>query len=320
MKRTLLPALAASLVLALALGAATPASFDSGRAYQHLRQIVSFGPRPSGSPALDATRRYFHQQLKALGVQVVDQTFEASTPLGPIKMTNVIATIPGARPERIVFGGHFDTKIFHEFPFVGANDGGSSAAFLLELARVLKARKNPLTMEILFLDGEEATGEWREGDHTYGSRHYVNVAKREGTLKQLRAFVLIDMVGSRDVMLDRDTNSTAWLLDTIWRTASKLGLQEHFPPAPSPVEDDHLEFLEAGVPAVDIIDLNHYAQAGWWHTREDTLDKISARSLQIVGDVLMAALPAIEARLGKGLPASGAKTPPAKTKKTPVRR
>lgn len=320
MKRTLLTALAAALALAVAVAAVTPPAFDSGRAYQHLRQIVSFGPRPAGSPALDATRRYFHQQLKAIGVQAIDQTFEASTPLGPIKMANVIATIPGARPERIVFGGHFDTKIFREFPFVGANDGGSSAAFLLELARVLKARKNPLTMEILFLDGEEATGEWRDGDHTYGSRHYVEVAKREGTLGQLRAFVLVDMIGSRDLVLDRDTNSTSWLLDTLWQTARKLGVQDHFPPQPSPVEDDHIEFLDAGVQALDIIDLNHYAQAGWWHTREDTLDKISARSLQIVGDVLMAALPAIEARLVKGSAPSRAKAPPAKTKKIPARR
>jgi Zn-dependent M28 family amino/carboxypeptidase len=319
-KRTLLTALAAALALAVAVAAVTPPAFDSGRAYQHLRQIVSFGPRPAGSPALDATRRYFHQQLKAIGVQAIDQTFEASTPLGPIKMANVIATIPGARPERIVFGGHFDTKIFREFPFVGANDGGSSAAFLLELARVLKARKNPLTMEILFLDGEEATGEWRDGDHTYGSRHYVEVAKREGTLGQLRAFVLVDMIGSRDLVLDRDTNSTSWLLDTLWQTARKLGVQDHFPPQPSPVEDDHIEFLDAGVQALDIIDLNHYAQAGWWHTREDTLDKISARSLQIVGDVLMAALPAIEARLVKGSAPSRAKAPPAKTKKIPARR
>jgi Zn-dependent M28 family amino/carboxypeptidase len=318
-KRTLLTALAAALALAVAVAAVTPPAFDSGRAYQHLRQIVSFGPRPAGSPALDATRRYFHQQLKAIGVQAIDQTFEASTPLGPIKMANVIATIPGARPERIVFGGHFDTKIFREFPFVGANDGGSSAAFLLELARVLKARKNPLTMEILFLDGEEATGEWRDGDHTYGSRHYVEVAKREGTLGQLRAFVLVDMIGSRDLVLDRDTNSTSWLLDTLWQTARKLGVQDHFPPQPSPVEDDHIEFLDAGVQALDIIDLNHYAQAGWWHTREDTLDKISARSLQIVGDVLMAALPAIEARLVKGSAPSRAKAP-AKTKKIPARR
>ena len=125
------------------------------------------GPRPAGSAALEATRRYFRQQLDAIGVHAVDQRFDAATPNGTVRMTNVIATIPGARPDRIVFAGHYDTKIFHEFTFVGANDGGSSAAFLLELARVLKARKNPLTMEILFLDGEEAVREqWEGTDNT----------------------------------------------------------------------------------------------------------------------------------------------------------
>ncbi len=305
-------------VLVAAFAAAAPPGFDSSRAYQHLRQIVSFGPRPAGSPALDATRRYFHQQLDAIGVQSADQSFQATTPIGPVKMANVIATIPGARPDRIVFGGHFDTKIFHEFPFVGANDGGSSAAFLLELARVLKARKNPLTIEIVFLDGAEATGEWRGDDHTYGSRYYVNAAKRAGTLKQVRAFVLVDMIGARDLTLDHDTNSTPWLLDTFWQTGKKLGFGEHFPDAPSPVEDDHLEFLQAGVPSADLIDLNHYAQAGWWHTREDTLDKISARSLQIVGDVVMAALPAVESRLvkgGAGAPSAAKTRPKAKAAK-----
>lgn len=307
MKKTCLPALAVGVVFAIGLAAAAQTRFDSSRAYQHLCQIVSFGPRPAGSPALEATRRYFRQQFEAIGVQVAEQTFEASTPIGPVKMTNLIARIPGARPERIVFAGHYETKVFREFTFVGANDGGSSAAFLLELARVLKGRKNPLTMEILFLDGEEAFGEWRGTDHTYGSRHYVQAAKRAGTLKQIRALVLVDMIGARDLILDREENSTPWLVDAVWQSAKKLGVQEHFPEASTAIEDDHLPFLAAGVQAVDIIDLNHFAQAGWWHTREDTLDKISARSLQMVGDVLLAALPTIEARLLKGATATTTK-------------
>ena len=303
MKKTSLSAIAIGVTVAIALTAAAQTVFDSGRAHEHLRQIVSFGPRPAGSAALESMRRYMRQQLQAIGVGVKDQAFDAATPNGTVKMTNLIATIPGARPERIVFCGHYDTKIFHEFTFVGANDGGSSAAFLLELARVLKARKNPLTMEILFLDGEEAVREWTDNDHTYGSRHYVDVARQAGTLRQIRAVVLVDMIGGRDVTLDHDTNSTPWLLDAVWKSAKKLGVQDHFPDRPSPVEDDHLPFLEAGVQAVDLIDLNHYAEQGWWHTREDTLDKISARSLQIVGDVLLAALPGVEARLVKGTPA-----------------
>lgn len=307
--RLLIGAVCAVVVIALA--AAGPPGFDSGRAYQHLRQIVSFGPRPAGSAALESTRRYFRQQLQAIGVQTSDQTFDATTPAGTVRMTNVIATIPGARHDRIVFAGHYDTKVFHEFTFVGANDGGSSAAFLLELARVLKARKNPLTMELLFLDGEEAVREWQDDDHTYGSRHYVDAAKRAGTLQQIRAMVLVDMIGARDLMLDRDANSTTWLTDALWKSARKLGVQEHFAPTPSPIEDDHIPFLQAGIQAVDIIDLNHYIEAGWWHTRDDTLDKTSAQSLQIVGNVLLDALPGIEARL---LKATGA-APKTKIKK-----
>ena len=130
---------------------------------------------------------------------------------------------------------------------------------------------------------------------------------------QIRALVLVDMIGGRDLTLDRESNSTPWLTDALWQTAKKLGVQEHFPEKATPIEDDHLPFLEAGVQAVDIIDLNHYAEAGWWHTREDTLDKTSARSLQVVGDVLMAALPGIEARLVKGV-ASAPKPAPKTTK------
>ena len=146
-------------------------TFDGGRVYQHLRQIVTFGPRPAGSAALAATRRYVVNQLAASGIKTSEQAFDADTPIGPLKMVNVIATIPGKRPERVVFGGHYDTKLFREFRFVGANDGGSSAAFLIELARVLKARANPMTVEIVFFDGEEAMlPDWGPGDNTYGSR------------------------------------------------------------------------------------------------------------------------------------------------------
>ncbi len=297
MKKTDFVVAVAAATVAIGLAPAAPTAFDSSRAYQHLRQIVSIGPRPAGSAALEATRRYFRDQLKQVAIATSDQPFEAQTPIGLVRMTNLIASIPGARPDRLVFAGHYDTKLFRDFPFVGANDGGSSAAFLLELARVLKARKNALSMEILFLDGEEAFGEWRDLDHTYGSRHYVEAARRDGSLGRIKGLILFDMIGSRDLTVDRESQSTPWMLDAIWRAAKKVGAADHFPQQPQSIEDDHVPFLEAGVPSVDIIDLIHYQRAGWWHTPEDTLDKTSARSLQIVGDVVMAALPEIEARL-----------------------
>jgi glutaminyl-peptide cyclotransferase len=273
--------------------AAGPATFDGGRAYEHVRQIVTFGPRPAGSPALDRTRRYITDQLTALGITTVEQAFEAQTPVGTIRMVNLIATIPGARKERLVIAGHYDTKLFREFRFVGANDAGSSTAFLLEIARVLKSRRNPLTIELLFLDGEEAMVEWTATDHTYGSRHYVDTARKSGTLATLKALILVDMIGDRNLRIRREQASTLWLTDLIWASARRLKLDSTFVAESMPIEDDHVPFLQAGVPAVDIIDLDYPP----WHTAGDTLDQVSARSLQMVGDVVLDALPQIEARL-----------------------
>jgi len=269
--------------------------FDSSRAWEHLRQFVAIGPRPSGSPAIEQSRKYIKDQLAAIGLKTVEQAWDDQTPLGRVHMVNLIATIPGASRNRIAITGHYDTKLFREFRFVGASDGGSSAAFLIEIARALKARKNAVTMEIVFLDGEEAVIEWRGNDHTYGSRHYVEVAQREKTLPSLKAMILVDMIGDRDLGIRRDSNSTKWLTDIVWNAAASLKLSNYFLPAPTTVEDDHLPFIAAGVPSVDIIDLDYDA----WHTQRDTLDAVSARSLQVVGDVLLAALPQIEARISR---------------------
>jgi Zn-dependent M28 family amino/carboxypeptidase len=281
------------LALSLSLQAQASPSFDSNKAWEHLRQLVGFGPRPAGSAAIEQSRTYIKNQLAAIGVPVTEQAWDDQTPAGRVHMVNLIATIPGTSKNRLVIGGHYDTKRF-PFRFVGANDGGSSAAFLIELARVLKARRNPLTIEILFLDGEEAVIDWTGKDHTYGSRHYVAEAKRNGSLASLKAFILVDMIGDRDLQIKRDLNSTTWLTDIIWAAAQKQQLGA-FRPDRVQIEDDHLEFMEAGVPSVDIIDLEYPA----WHTAGDTLDAVSARSLQVVGDALVGALPQIEARLSK---------------------
>jgi len=300
MTRAILASVAAAAALGAVVAAANgaaqaPAGFDGGRAYEHLRQVVAFGPRPAGSAALASTRGYIKKQLADIGIQAVEQAFDADTPVGRIHMVNLIARIPGASPDRIVFAGHYDTKLFREFRFVGANDAGSSTAFLIEWARVMKARKNPLTVELLFLDGEEATVEWGGTDRTYGSRHYVQVAQREKTLPSLRALILVDMIADRDLTIRRETASTPWLTEAIWAAAKRLKRTDAFLDSSAEIEDDHLPFLQAGVPAVDIIDgPDDYPP---WHTAGDTLDKVSARSLQTVGDVLLEALPAIEKRL-----------------------
>ncbi len=274
--------------------AATSSTFDSSKAWEHLRRQVAVGPRPSGSAALAETRRYLLDQLKAMGIAATEQAFDADTPLGPIRMVNVVATIPGLRRERIALGSHYDTKLFREFRFVGASDGASSTATLLELGRVLKARPNPFTIELLFFDGEEAVIEWQGLDNTYGSRYYVQAAQKAGTLRTLRAFVLLDMVGDRNLNFGKESNSTKWLNDEIWAAARRLGHGKAFPNQSFYLGgDDHFPFLAAGIPAVDIIDFDYPA----WHTAGDTLDAVSARSLQITGDVVLEALPAIEKRL-----------------------
>ena len=276
---------------------ATPPKFDGNRAYADLRQMVAIGPRPAGSAALKQTRDYIKKELASAGLQAEEQPFDAQTPTGVVHMVNIRARLPGPSGQtqgrgRLVVGGHYDTKLEHKFPFVGASDGASSAAFLLELARALKGRANALPIELLFLDGEEAVVNWSGTDHTYGSRYYVEQLKKTGTVKDVTAFVLIDMIGDRELNIRREQNSTAWLSDIVWGAAKQLKRPEFLEEA-TPIEDDHLEFLEAGIPAVDIIDLDYPA----WHTAADDLAHVAASSLQTVGDVVLAALPAIENRL-----------------------
>jgi glutaminyl-peptide cyclotransferase len=274
--------------------AASRAAFDSARAFEHLRALVAIGPRPPGSAGIQQARSYLTTQLKNLGLSPIEQPFEAQTPLGPMKMVNISVRLPGQRPERVIIGGHYDTKLFREFRFVGASDGGSSAAMLLELARVLKDRERPLTIELVFFDGEEATlRDWTGTDHTYGSRHYVAAARKDGSLSAIKGMILLDMVGDRNLTIRKETRSTPWMTAIIWDTARRLGHQSVFLDESFPVEDDHAAFLDAGIPAVDVIDLD-YAQ---WHTADDNLDAVSARSLQIVGDVIVESLPKIVARL-----------------------
>ena len=283
----------ALVVLATTMASTQAPAFDSTKAFEHLRQQVAIGPRPSGSAGNLKTRDYIKAQMAALGIKTVEQPFDGATPVGPIKMVNLIATIPGRRPDRIILASHFDTKLFREFRFVGASDGASSTAALIELARVIKGRGQlPFTIELLFLDGEEAIGEWQGTDNTYGSRYYVDAARKSGSLKSLRALVLLDMIGDRNLTIRRESNSTRWLTDIVWGVARKLG-HRAFMDEETTVEDDHIPFLKAGVPALDIIDLDYPA----WHTAQDTLDAVGARSLQVVGDVVVASLPLIEAHL-----------------------
>lgn len=294
------------LLLLVAVAVRADTSFDGARAYRDVERLVDFGPRPPGSPAIERARAYMGAELRKAGWQVREHGFTARTPRGPVRMVNVIAEWPGRRPDIVAVGGHYDTKVFTSFRFVGANDGGSSAALLLELGRALAARHRaapPLyTHWLLFFDGEEAREQWSPTDSLYGSRALVAALRSSGEIVRLRALVVADMIGDRDLGIRRESASTPWLTDLVWAVARRLGHERHFLPERQPVEDDHAPFLDAGVAATLLIDFEYGGGPGqntYWHTAEDTPDKVDPQSLRVVGDVILTALPAIEAELDR---------------------
>ncbi|HEV8474174.1 MAG TPA: M28 family peptidase [Methylomirabilota bacterium] len=287
-------ALAVALLLA-ALVASAPAQAPRGElrvdgraALSHVERLVALGPRPAGSPAAEKARAYIIDELRRAGVVAEVRPFEADTPHGRLRMANIVARLPGRRADVIMLAGHYDTKLFKSFRFVGANDGGSSAALLIELARRLARAPREYTLWIVWFDGEESREAWTATDSLYGSRHLATTLAREGRLP--RAMVLVDMIGDRALNIRRESASTPWLTDILWASAARLGHGRNFLNDAMPVEDDHVPFLRAGVPAALLIDFDFPP----WHTAEDTLDKVSAQSLAIVGDVVLDALPSIE--------------------------
>jgi len=286
----LLPLLAIPLGLS---AAGSTGSFNGDRAFADLKHLVDFGPRPAGSAALAEARRWIEGQLKDTGAQVEEDSFTSSTPIGALPMANIIAKFSGARSKIVIVAGHYDTKRFTDFRFVGANDGGSSAALLLELARELKGRKHALTYWLVFLDGEEAVREqWEGDDNTYGSRHLVAKLSSAGELGRIEAMILVDMIGDSHLVINRDTNSTPWLTDAVFSAAHSLGYQKYFVDSRTGVVDDHIPFVNAGVPAVDVIDFD--PNDGYWHTAKDTVDHCSPLSLTIVGRVVLETLADLE--------------------------
>jgi glutaminyl-peptide cyclotransferase len=209
-------------------------------------------------------------------------------------MKNIIAELPGQRSDIVMISGHYDTKL--QAGFIGANDGGSSTAAVLEMARVLAETKLEYTLWFALFDGEEAFVDWSANngmDNTYGSRHMVSKLTSDGALKRVKAMVLVDMIGDKNLDLLRDAESTPWLLNVIWKTARRLGHSQHFLEAEGGYSDDHIPFKDAGVPVVDLIDFNYGPSNQYWHTTQDTLDKVSGESLKVVGDVVIASLPEI---------------------------
>ncbi|HMI50295.1 MAG TPA: M28 family peptidase [Candidatus Saccharimonadales bacterium] len=267
--------------------------FDGGKAYVHVAKQVGFGPRPAGSKALEQTQGYLVAELKSYGCPVETDEFKADTPVGQLAMKNILVKIPGDKPGIILLGTHYDTKILANF--VGADDGGSSTGVMLELARLLCPQRQKYAVWIAFFDGEEATREWSDSDSRFGSRQMAARFAASGELKNIRAFLLADIVGGKRLHFKRESSSTPALVDLVWSVAKKLGYSEIFLKDEFPVEDDHDSFLKRKVPSVDVIDLDH-EDVPYWHTAEDTLDKISPRSLAITGHVFLASLHELQQR------------------------
>jgi Peptidase family M28 len=298
-KRTSLLVMAAVLLAALAFGLQRNGNvnrrespFSEQRAGQDLQTIVGFGPRPAGSEALAKTRNYILAELEKAGLKPQLDEFDARTPRGFKHMVNIRASRAGSKPSIIAVTGHYDTKLFDNVSFVGASDGGSSAAWLLEFARATRDLKLQNTLEFIFFDGEEAVVEWTDDDSVYGSRHDVDRRVRNRNLNDLKAMILVDMIGDKNLNIRKEGQSTRWLKDIIWGTAQSLGYIKEFPNEEMEVSDDHIPYVKAGIPAVDLIDFDYPP----WHTAADTLDKVSARSLKIVGDVVYFSLPEIDRR------------------------
>lgn len=293
--------LAALLTSALSPLSAHGQAFTGGRAYEYARQFVAIGPRWPTSPGHAKAEAFLRAHLSKDNLE--EDAFTADTPIGPVNMRNFIVRFPGTKNGVIVLATHYETNYWlRNIHFVGANDGGSTTGLLLALADQLRqqtahGRKLPgYSVWLVFFDGEEAIQSWSRSDSTYGSRHLAARWGGDGTLGRIKAFILTDMIGDKSLDIQRETNSTGWLVDLMREAAKKEGVSEHFFQEAEAVEDDHLPFVERGVPSIDMIDIDYGPNDSYHHTAKDTMDKISARSLQIDGEVILETIRLIDAR------------------------
>ncbi len=260
--------------------------FSGEKAFAHIQRLVDFGPRPAGSTAIEKSRDYIEDQLRRFGWQVTRQTFSDDTPRGKIHFVNLLAQFSGqenARASLLLLCSHYDTKMFDTIRFVGANDGGSSTGLLLELARVIGQHPNlARKIELVFFDGEEAVEQFSQADGLYGSRYFARQLQGAGA-KQFRGGLLFDMVGDRSLGITLPADSPAEMARDIFAAAEALKLRSYFTYLGRELIDDHVPLNAIGIPTLDIIDFDF----PWWHTADDTMDKISAQSLQTVGSVAL---------------------------------
>jgi hypothetical protein len=277
--------------------------FDGEKALEYAREFVAIGPRwPTGTGHVKA-EAFLRSHFQRAHDQLEEDTFTADTPIGPVPMRNFIVRFPGKKNGVIVLGSHYETNYpLRNIPFVGANDGAATTGLLMAIGDGLHAdtaggkKLDGYSVWLVFFDGEEAINRWSRSDSTYGSRHLAAKWGRDGTLGQIKAFMLADMIGDKDLDIQRESNSTGWLVLLVGQAARKFGDDRYFFHQEMAVEDDHLPFVERGVPSIDVIDLDYGPGNSYHHTAQDTLDKISAKSLTIDGDVFLETIRLIDLR------------------------
>jgi Zn-dependent M28 family amino/carboxypeptidase len=290
-----------ALILAVPLAAPAQQHFNGAKALEYARQFVAIGPRwPTSQGHLKAEeflRSHFRRD------PLEEDAFTASTPIGPLPMRNFIVRFPGKKNGVIVLATHYETNYWlKNIHYVGANDSGSTTGLLVAIAAQLReetagGRKlEGYSVWLVFFDGEEAIESWSRSDSTYGSRHLAAKWGGNGTLGKIKAFILTDMIGDKGLDIQRESQSTGWLVELVAQAAKKCGDERYFFKQTEPIEDDHLPFLERGVPSIDLIDLDYGPNNSFHHTAQDTMDKISAKSLAIDGDVILETIRLVDQR------------------------
>jgi Peptidase family M28 len=260
-------------------------------ALQEVADFVALGNRDSGTPGAEKAANYLKDRLQAIGVEAEIQSFEDASPLGDaVTFRNVLGRIPGTGDQIVLLGSHMDTKVGIE-NFEGANDSGSSTGLLLELAKQLQAdAPHPMEIRFAFFDGEECREQYAPNDGFHGSEHLAETMAADGSLERIQAMILLDMVGDRDLTLTVPRNTDPGLGALLFTSARTEGVRRYFRLSPFTIGDDHEAFLKRGVPAIDLIDFQFGSAPGlndYWHTSADSMDKLSADSLEIVGRTVL---------------------------------
>lgn len=252
--------------------------FSKENAYNHCKNIVNLSPRVSGTKAHKKVRDYIKNEIESNHLKTIEDIFNVKTPIGNVEMDNISTTIKGSESngEKIILTAHYESKYFKNEKFLGANDNASGVSILLELLKIVKEKKYKYDIEFLFLDGEEAFGYWSDTDSLYGSKRYVSQISNP---EKIKAVILLDMVGEKNIKIDFDMNSSPALTDILIESTQDLNLIYCLSNRFICIEDDHIPFVLKNIPAIDIIDFEYE----YWHTKNDDMENISSKSLENVG-------------------------------------